>query len=190
MPKFGLWKLFRRYWAPLIISCVLIGVGLCLCIELKTNPSPRETFSLFLDFPYGSLDSKALESHIKEVDPTLKRASAFSFDPSSDEYQTYYSVWAPNCDLLLFSSEYLENKDMNDFVPLDSLNVSDGYKANGVTYGLKANLSGNVYFPSSEGTYYCFFRKTSVHLGSFGESSQSNLCLTLAKVLFNVELFD
>ena len=188
MPKFGLWKMFRRYWAPLIISCVLVSVALCFGIELKTTPSARETFSLFADFPYGSLKDKNLESHIKEVDPTLKIASAFSFDPNSSDYQTYYSTWSPNCDMFLFSGEYLENKDVSEFVPLDSLGVSDGYKVNGITYGLKADLSGSVYFSNSEGTYYCFFRKTSVHLGSLDESSQSDLCLTLAKDLFRVKL--
>ena len=188
MPKFVLWKMFRRYWAPLIISCVLISVALCFGVELKTTPSARETFSLFADFPYGSLKGKDLENRIKENDPALKRTTAFSFDPSSNDYQTYYSTWAPSCDMLLFSGEYLENKDMSEFVPLDSLSASDGYKVNGITYGLKADLSGNAYFPNSEGTYYCFFHKTSVHLGSLDESSQSDLCLTLAKVLFRVEL--
>ncbi len=186
MPKFGLGKLLRRYWGILVAFCVVIGVGLCFGIELKTTPSARETFSLFMDLPYGSVKSSELESRIKEVDPAIKKASSLSFDPSSSDYQTYYSTWAASSDLLLFSSEYLTKKDMSEFAVLDSLNVSDGYKADGVTYGLKANLTTNHYFEIPEGTYYCFFRKTSVHLGSLDEASQSDLCLTLAKELFHV----
>ncbi len=186
MPKFGLGKLLRRYWGVLVAFCVVIGVSLCFGIELKTTPSARETFSLFMDFAYGSLNSTQLEDRIKEVDPTIKRASAFSFDPSSNDYQTYYSTWGATSDLLLFSSEYLAKKDMKDFLALDSLNVSDGYQVGGVTYGLKANLAENPYFTVPEGTYYCFFRKTSVHLLGLAEESQSDLCLTLAKELFHV----
>lgn len=186
MPKFGLGKLLRRYWGILVAFCAIIGIGLCFGIELKTTPSARETFSLFMDVPYGSVKSSELESHIKEVDPTIKSASALSFDPSSNDYQTYYSTWAANSDLLLFSSEYLAKKDMSEFAALDSLNASDGYQVDGVTYGLKANLVENPYFEIPEGTYYCFFRKSSVHLGSLDEASQSDLCLVLAKELFHV----
>ncbi len=185
MPKFGLGKLLRRYWGILVVSCILIGLGLCFGIELKTTPSARETFSLFMDVPYGEVKSLELESHIKEVDPAIKRASALSFDPSSNEYQTYYSTWAASSDLLLFSSEYLAKKDMSEFASLGSLDVAEGYQVDGVTYGLKANLVENPYFEIPEGTYYCFFRKSSVHLGSLDESSQSDLCLVLAKELFH-----
>ncbi len=185
MPKFGLGKLLRRYWGILVAFCVVIGIGLCFGIELKTTPSARETFSLFLDLPYGSVKSLELESHIKEVDPAIKRAGAFSFDPSSSDYQTYYSTWGASSDLLLFSDEYLAKKDMSEFAALDSLDVSEGYQVDGVTYGLKADLTENPYFEAREGTYYCFFRKSSVHLGSLDETSQSNLCLILAKELFH-----
>lgn len=185
MPKFGLRKLLRRYWGVLTACCVLLGLALCFGIELKTTPRARETFCLFMDFPNGEVNAFELESHIKEVDPVIKRASALSFDPASSDYQTYCSTWAQNSDLLLFSSEYLAKKDMGEFAVLDSLDASDAYQVGGVSYGLKAQLSENPYFEAKEGTYYCFFRKSSVHLGALDEASQSDLCLVLAKELFH-----
>ncbi len=185
MPKFSLGKLFCRYWALLGICCVLLGVALCFGVELRTAPSERETFSMFLDLDYGSVDDEAISNRVKEIDPRIKRAGAFSFSPSSDEYETYYSAWGANCDLFLFSADYLEGKDMGEFAPLTSLGASETYQIDGVSYGIKAHLGENPYFPLPEGAYYCFFRKTSVHLGSLSESSQSDLCLTLAKELFH-----
>ena len=187
MPKYGLGKLFRRYWALLGVLCLILGFALCFVVELKTTPSARETFSLFMDFAYGSVETQKLESHIKEVDPAIKLVGVLSFDPSSSEYDTYYSS-AISCDLYLFSADYLKDKDMSEFASLDSLGVSDGYKVKGTTYGLKASVSENDYFPSPQGTYYCFFKKTSVHLGSLSDSSQSDLALTLAKDLFHADI--
>ncbi len=187
MPKFGLGKLFRHYWALLGVLCVLLGLGLCFGVELKTTPSARETFSLFMDVAYGSVETEKLQSHIKEVDPSIKLVGVLSFDPASSDYETYYSS-AISCDLYLFSGDYLKDKDLSEFASLDTLGVSDGYQVDGVTYGLKANLTENEYFPVPQGTYYCFFSKTSVHLGSLSDSSQSELALTLAKDLFRVSL--
>ena len=184
MPKFSLIKLLRRYWAILGVLCVVIGAALCFGIELKTTPSARETFSMFLDLPYGSIASSKLERYIKEKDPAIKLATASCFDPSSDEYSTYYSTLGKSADLLLFSSDYLEKRDYEEFAAVDSLMKSDCYVADGVSYGLKAEVKINEYFTVSKGAYYCFFRKTSVHIGSLGEGCQSDLALELAKELF------
>lgn len=187
MPKFGLGKLFRQYWALLGILCVLLGLALCYSVEIKTTPSARQSFSLFFDLPYGSVKEEKLSKHIKDVDPEIKLVGVLAFDPSSDEYETYCSS-SIACDLYLYSGEYLDKKDLIGFASLDSLSVSDGYQANGVTYGLKANLTENDYFSVPEGTYYCFFRKGSVHLGALDVASQSDLALNLAKDLFHVSI--
>jgi hypothetical protein len=184
MPKFSLAKLLRRYWAILGVLCVVIGASVCFGIELKTTPSARETFSMFLDLPYGSIASSALESRIKEKDHAIKLATAYCFDPSSDEYSTYYSTWGRSADLLLFSSDYLKERDFGEFASVDSLMESDCYAVNGVSYGLKAEVKINEYFTVSNGAYYCFFRKTSVHIGNLSEDCQSDLAIELAKEFF------
>ncbi len=186
MTDFGLKKLFARYWGVLLAISAVLSVALCLGIEFKTKPSSRETFSLFMDFAYGSVKTDAMERRIKEIDPALKKINAYSYGPSASGYQTYYSSWAANSDLLLLSEEYLDKKDMSEFVSLNSLEASNTYKVDGISYGLKANLTENDYFSLPNGAYYCFFRKDSVHLGGLSETGQSGLSLTIAKELFHV----
>ncbi len=184
MPEFGLRKILRHYIAPLLALMAVIVISLCLGISFRTKPTARETFSMFLDLPYGGVSASKVEGRIKEIDPSIKKANVFSYSPSSNQYETYYQTWGKEADLLLLSSDYLDKKDINDFVALDAIG-SDGYKVDGVLYGLSPKKGESDYFDFDTSSYYCFLRKDSVHLGSLSSSSQSDLALSILKEFFD-----
>ncbi len=184
MPEFGLRKILHRYIAPLLALMAVIALALCLGISFRTKPTARESFSIFLDLPYGQVLTAKMEERTKEIDPSIKKANVFSYSPSSSRYDTYYQTRGKEADLLLLSSDYLDKKDMNDFATLNDI-ADEGYKVDGVLYGLSPKTSKSDYFEFEESSYYCFLRKTSVHLGSLSSSSQSDLAILLLKEFFD-----
>lgn len=184
MPEFGLRKILRHYIAPLLSLMAVIAISLCLGISFRTKPTARESFSMFLDLPYGGVSASKVEGRIKEVDPSIKKANVFSYSPSSNQYDTYYQTWGKEADLLLLSSDYLDKKDMSNFATLDAIG-SEGYKVDGVLYGLSSKKGKSDYFDFDASSYYCFLRKDSVHLGYLSSSSQSDLALLLLKEFFD-----
>lgn len=183
MNEIRLGKLFKRYAAPIFVVCALWAVALCLSIEIKTKPKASETFSLFMDLPYGSASSSKMESRIKEIAPSIKKCEVFCSSPSSSEYSTYYSTKGAEADLLVLSSSYLEKKSMDDFASLGSIS-KEGYSRDGVVYGLECNKSGGDYFSFPEGTYYCFLRKSSCHISSISLSDGDDLAITIMREFF------
>ncbi len=183
MNELRLGKLFKHYAAPICVLCALWVVMLCLGVELRTKPKESETLSLFMDLPYGSVESNKMESRIKEIAPSVKKCEVFCSSPSSQEYSTYYSTKGEEADLLLLSSSYLENKKMDGFASLNALS-KDGYSRDGVVYGIECNKRSGDYFSLPEGTYYCFLRKNSCHISSISSSSGDDFAITVLKEFF------
>lgn len=183
MNELRLGKLFKHYAPPIFALCALWVVMLCLGIELRTKPKESETFSLFMDLPYGSVESNKMESRIKEICPSIKKCEVFCSSPSSQEYSTYYSTKGDEADLLLLSSSYLESKKMDGFASLSALS-KDGYSRDGVVYGVECNKRSNDYFSLPEGTYYCFLRKSSCHISSISFSGVDDLAIAVLKEFF------
>lgn len=201
---------FARNWVYFVLWLLAVILVWGIVFTFLNKPKKEESISLF--FSVEKADTEAMNADFKtEKTKYLRNLEISAYSSRMEGFDTLLATRGRDADLLILPETYCEPSAMKAlFYPMDHemLKTVFGEEAecgkaecDGTIYGVKiydkASNSGKAaaYFTftyhdegglKSEGDYYLFFNKKSLHLGELSGSSLDG-ALSIASIIWNKE---